>query len=183
MSRGAARKTVVIRPATARDRDAIRDVHLNAFPAEESESVARFATELLADASDPETLHLVAEVDGGVAGHVAFSPVSADNNVDWLGFILAPLGVRPEHHKRGIGSRLVRDGLERLTRQGVDAIFVYGDPAYYGRFGFRVEAAERFGPPYRLQYPFGWQAIVRGDANGEPTRLSFVAALDDPALW
>jgi putative acetyltransferase len=183
MSAGTSKETVVIRAATIRDRGAIHDVHMSAFPDDERAPVAKLATDLLATASSPETVSLVAEVDGRIAGHVAFSPVRAEGNENWLGYILAPLGVRPEHHKRGIGSQLVRRGLERLSDAGVDAVFVYGDPAYYGRFGFHSEAAERFKPPYPLQYPFGWQAILGGDAGGNPGSLSFVAALDDPGLW
>lgn len=185
MSRSKAAPSVAIRPATIADRDAIHDVHMSAFPDGENAPVAKLATDLLAAPSSPETVHLVADVDGRVAGHVAFSPVTARDDGSWLGYILAPLGVRPEHHGRGIGSRLVRDGLERLAGRSVDAVFVYGDPDYYGRFGFSPRAAERFEPPYALEYPFGWQAMVHdGAPAGEGVvKIACVAPLNDPALW
>ena len=158
---------------------------MSAFPEGENTSVANLATDLLAAATEPESIHLVAEADGRVAGHVAFSPVTAGSNPGWMGYILAPLGVRPEHHGVGMGSRLVRDGLKRLADMNVDAVFVYGDPDYYGRFGFRAEPAQRFKPPYPLQYPFGWQAIVAGVQTGDEgaVEIACVAPLSDPGLW
>lgn len=73
----------------------------------------------------------------------------------------------------------------RLAEQGVDLFLVYGDPAYYGRFGFQAETAARFVSPYPLRYPSGWLAFQRSQAGaGEPRhRLSCVQALQDPALW
>ena len=95
-----------IRVATSLDRDDIRDVHLCAFPEDENQLVATLATSLLSEETNPETIALVADVGGVVVGHVAFSPVTADTNKNWLGYILAPLGVKPEYQKSGIGSKL-----------------------------------------------------------------------------
>jgi putative acetyltransferase len=177
--------SVRIRVAESRDRKAIREVHLRAFPESENQSVATLAADLLDDRTEPETISLVAEVGGSVVGHIAFSPVTTDANKNWLGYLLAPLGVAPGHQGVGIGSRLIEDGMARLTTGRADAIFVYGDPAFYGRFGFSTVAATRFVPPYELQYPFGWQARVlhEGGTTDPPFRLSCVPALCDPALW
>ncbi|MBT3967608.1 MAG: hypothetical protein HOD58_00485 [Gammaproteobacteria bacterium] len=67
-----------IRAATIVDSDAIRNIHLNAFPESESALVSKLAVELLNVATRPEVMHWVAEVDGVVVGHVAFSPVTVD---------------------------------------------------------------------------------------------------------
>jgi putative acetyltransferase len=174
-----------IRVATKRDRDDIRDVHLQAFPAAEAEQIADLSVRLLTEASDPQTLNLIAVCHGKVAGHVAFSPVFSNIDKQWTGYILAPLAVRPEYHKAGIDSQLVENGMERLSEQGVNMLFVYGDPKFYQRFGFSAEAAAGFLPPYALQYPFGWQAIVLHAAptEGHTVQLSCVASLRDPGLW
>ena len=95
------------------------------FPEEENQLVARLAVNLLNEETSPETLSLVAEIDGEVAGHIAFSPVTADSNKYWLGYILAPLGVKPGLQKNGIGSKLVASGITRLSSNGVNAVFVY----------------------------------------------------------
>ncbi|MES9965457.1 MAG: N-acetyltransferase [Candidatus Sedimenticola sp. 20ELBAFRAG] len=179
------RVNTCIRAATSLDRDDIRDIHLRAFPESENQLVARLAVNLLSEETSPETIALVAEADGTVVGHIAFSPVTSDADKHWQGYILAPLGVQPNYQKSGIGSKLIESGIELLSAKKVDVVFVYGDPKYYGKFGFKAEAADRFPPPYELQYPFGWQAIVlheRGfDENA--TRISCVASLCDPGLW
>ena len=64
--------------------------------------------------------------------------------------------VRSEHQKRGVGSGLVQSGIQQLSDMSVQWLFVYGDPQYYGRFGFTAEVAEGFVPPYPLEFPFGW---------------------------
>lgn len=176
---------VHIRSASGPDREDIRDVYMRAFPESENQLVAGLATNLLDEKTEPETISLVAETGGGIAGHIAFSPVAADGGSDWRGYILAPLGVKPEHHKLGIGSKLVESGIKLLSRKEVDVVFVYGDPKFYGRFGFSAQAAARFIPPFALKHPFGWQAraLHGGDPDHHAVRLSCVQSLRDPALW
>lgn len=174
-----------IREAAPPDRNGIRSVHLRAFPEGENQLVATLAVNLLGEQTEPRTFALVAELDGDIVGHVAFSPVAAAGCNRWIGYILAPLGVVPGHQKTGIGSRLVERGVELLSRHMANAVFVYGDPKYYSRFGFSAEAALKFVAPYELTYPFGWQARVLRD-GGSPVgvmKLSCVPSLRDPALW
>ena len=123
-----------IRVATNLDSEAIREVHSCAFSEAEKRKVATLATNLLAEETNPETVSLVAEADGAVVGHIAFSPVTIDNNKRWSGYILAPLGVKPEYQKRQIGSKLIESGIQRLSKKGATVVFVYGDPNYYGKF-------------------------------------------------
>jgi putative acetyltransferase len=177
--------SIRIRPATTSDRENIRDIHMRAFPDSENRRVAKLAIDLLDEKGDPPTISQVAELDGRVVGHIAFSPVKAEDAPDWLGYILAPLAVLPECRNAGIGSALVGHGIELLREQPVDQVFVYGDPAYYGRFCFGAEAAVHFVPPFALEHPFGWQArVLRGHgAMGRTLGLTCVKALHDPALW
>lgn len=175
-----------IRTATDSDRDSIREVHMRAFAKGERDVVAALAVSLLGDQTRPETISLLAEVQGRVVGHVVFSPVTAATRKNWLGYLLAPLGVVPERQKSGVGKRLIEVGMARLAANHVDVLFVYGDPEYYARYGFSADAAVGFLPPYTLQYPFGWQAVVLKNGQGageESLQLSCVASLCDPALW
>jgi putative acetyltransferase len=173
-----------IRLATVLDRDSIHEIHMRAFPESENRIVATLAVDLLSEKTQPETFALIAETHHAVVGHIAFSPVNMDNN-KWKGYILAPLGVIPEYQKRRIGSTLIESGIERLSKEGVHVLFVYGDPAYYGKFGFNANAASIYSPPYPLQYPFGWQAITLNESGYAESnaRLSCVASLRDPELW
>ncbi|TXY28622.1 N-acetyltransferase [Vibrio mimicus] len=86
------------------------------------------------------TLSLVACDDEGVIiGHVMFSPVTVDGeDLNWQG--LAPLAVKEEYRRQGIGAELVKEGLSSLGELGYPACVVLGDPAYYSRFGFEDAA-------------------------------------------
>lgn len=176
---------MIIRTATNQDRGDIQRVHLCAFPEGESEIVSKLAIDLLSEKTTPQTISLVAETDGTVVGHIAFSPVTIANNQNFQGYILAPLGVKPDYQKRGIGSKLIEYGLQQLSAMGVNVVFVYGDPNYYGRCGFSADTAQQYTTPYRLQYPFGWQAIVLDECDIEkpPAAITCVTSLCDPILW
>jgi putative acetyltransferase len=84
---------------------------------------------------------LVAEVDGALVGHIAFSPVTAATGA--LGVGLAPVAVAERHRRRGIAAALVRAGLEACRADGFGWEVVMGEPGYYSRFGFRP--ASEFG--------------------------------------
>ena len=174
-----------IRIATNKDRDAISTIYSSAFPKDESETVAKLALDLLSEDATPRTISLIAESDGSVVGHVAFSPVGVPNNETCQAYILAPLAVQSDYQQRGIGSRLVEYGMQQLSMMGVNVVFVYGDPNYYGRFGFTADAARNYTPPYNLQYPLGWQAkVLKACAiDKEPVAIQCVASLADPKLW
>lgn len=82
------------------------------------------------------TISLVAEIDGKVVGHVAFSLVNiSDGSSDWYG--LGPVSVQPEFQRQGIGKALILEGLSRLKALGAQGCILVGDPAYYNQFGFK----------------------------------------------
>jgi putative acetyltransferase len=81
---------------------------------------------------------LVAEVEGAVVGHIAFSPVTTASGAVGVG--LAPVAVAESHRRRGIAAALVRAGLEACHAAGFGWAVVMGEPAYYSRFGFRPAA-------------------------------------------
>lgn len=81
---------------------------------------------------------LVADEDGVVLAHVMFSPVSIEGEAADVPMLmgLAPLSVRPDRQRRGIGGALIREGLEACRRRGVAAVVLVGMPEYYPSFGF-----------------------------------------------
>jgi putative acetyltransferase len=90
-------------------------------------------------ASGALSLSLVAELEGRVVGHIAFSPVTiSDGTPNWYG--VGPVSVTPALQRRGIGSKLAQAGLERLQTLGGKGCALVGDVAFYGRFGFRHHA-------------------------------------------
>ena len=103
------------------------------------------------------SVSLVAEIDGRVVGHIAFSPVMiAGQNCSWFG--LGPVSVRPDCQRRGIGTALIAEGMKRLRESGAKGCLLVGDPGYYERFGFRNLAElilEGVPPENFLGLPFG----------------------------
>jgi putative acetyltransferase len=79
---------------------------------------------------------LVAEVDGRIVGHIAFSRVTiSDSRPNWYG--LGPVSVLPEYQREGIGSALIQEGMSRLKDLGAQGCCLVGHPEYYRRFGFQ----------------------------------------------
>jgi putative acetyltransferase len=81
------------------------------------------------------TLSLVYEDRGEIIGHIAFSPVLTNGEMQgWYG--LGPVAVLPDRQREGIGSALIREGMRLIEEKGAAGVVLVGDPAYYGRFGF-----------------------------------------------
>ena len=127
---------VIIRNETESDIEAIAEVTKAAFA---TLAISRHTEQFIIAglrAAGALSVSLVAEIDGRVVGHVAFSPVTlSDGTPDWYG--LGPVSVLPEHQRQGIGSALIREGLSRLKAQGAKGCLVVGHPDYYPRFDFR----------------------------------------------
>lgn len=84
------------------------------------------------------SVSLVAECDGRVVGHIAFSTISiSSGSPGWHG--LGPLSVAPGFQGRRVGSRLVTAGLSCLRGMGAAGCVVVGPAEFYRRFGFDDE--------------------------------------------
>jgi putative acetyltransferase len=82
------------------------------------------------------TRSIVAEKDGRLVGHVAFSPAFADDGSEgW--FALGPISVEPSLQRQGIGTKMIRHGISELRAIRSAGCALVGDPAYYPRHGFR----------------------------------------------
>jgi putative acetyltransferase len=109
------------------------------------------------------SVSLVAELDGSLVGQIAFSPARpADGSPGW--YALGPVAVLPDHQGLGIGSKLVRAGLEKIEQQGAHGCILTGNPAYYTRFGFRVSPENA--PPGEPAEYFMVKALGRSVPRG-----------------
>ena len=167
------------------DENAIGAVIETAFCEEENKLIMTLALELVSETTSPTIKSLVAEVNERAIGYVAFSPVFLKYASGISGYILAPLAVSPQHQKQGVGSQLVRSGIDVLTKEGGDILLVYVDPAYYRRFGFLEKTGRAFMPPYPLACPFGWTGMMLNKTPLPDTAIQFdcVASLSKPDLW
>lgn len=147
----------MIRPEAPQDYEAITRINIEAFA---DHPFSRQTEHLIVERLRRDgalTISLVAEVDGRVVGHIAFSPVWLDE-ADCGWFALGPVAVARDHQRQGIGGSLVRAGLEELRRRGARGCILVGDPAYYRRFGFENDAAltmEGVPPEVLMALPFG----------------------------
>ena len=163
---------ITIRPETTEDYAAIHEVNLLAF----GQEIESRLVEALRESPDfiPE-LSLVAIEGGQVVGHILFSPMvieTKDGAVPAL--TLAPLAVRPEFQNQGIGSQLVRDGLERCRRLAHRIVVVVGHPAYYPRFGFSPARAQGLEAPFPVpDEAFLALELVRGALDGVAGMVRF----------
>lgn len=157
-----------IRRERPTDATAIHRVHAAAFA---TDAEGQLVDTLRCDGD--LVVSLVAEVDGGgqqngaIVGHIALSPVTVSPDTlrgkPCTGVGLAPLAVLPVYQRRGIGAQLIEAGLSACREAGFSFAVVLGEPAYYGRFGFR--AASEWG--LESEYDAGDAFMVRslGDAN------------------
>ena len=120
---------VLIRDEQPGDVLSIRDVNVRAF---EHEQEANLVDALRS--GDGVLLSLVATVNDRLVGHILFSPIVVGHT---RGAALAPMAVLPEHQRQGVGSELVRTGIQRLTDAGCPFVIVLGHSDFYPRFGFR----------------------------------------------
>jgi putative acetyltransferase len=126
---------ILIRDEKDTDYEVISDVTRSAFETMEiSNHTEQFIIEALR-AAKALTISLVAEVNGRVVGHIAFSPVTvSDGTEDWYG--LGPVSVHPDFQRKGIGKALIQEGLTRLRGLRAKGCCLVGHPEYYRQFGF-----------------------------------------------
>lgn len=137
---------VDVRAEAMSDWSAVRNVHLIAF-GDHGQAVANLVDDLRDAVARGEGLSLVAEERDEVVGHVMFSPSLLDAPKRLVRVqVLSPIGVLPACQKQGVGTMLIRGGLELLAERSVPLVFLEG-PAYYSRFGFQPAADQGFRKP------------------------------------
>ena len=135
---------VQVRPEDDADFGAIRAVNREAFG-----TVAEADLVDALRANGDAALSLVAENDSGVVGHILFSHLPIRTSArDVAALALAPMSVLPRWQRRGVGSVLVRTGLDRCREAGFEAVVVLGHPTYYPRFGFSTRLAAPLEAPF-----------------------------------
>lgn len=158
---------IQLREERAEDRPGIHQLLVDAFPGPQEAKLV----DALRGGGDL-AISLVAEEDGELIGYLGLprlkSPACA--------LALAPVAVAPEHQGNGVGSLLIRDGIERARSAGEEIMFVVGEPAYYARFGFDLDAAREFPCAYSGPY---FMALWLTDVRRKPAPVIYPAAFDD----
>ena len=166
---------MLIRAEEQRDWAAVHAVNVSAF---ETPTEANLV-DALREQAQP-LVSLIAEDNGVIVGHIMFSPVSLAGHLELRIMGLAPMAIAPEQQRKGIGSALVRAGLERCKQLGFGAVVVLGHPAYYPRFGFSSSA--RFGIGCEYDVPeevFMVAELEAGFLDGATGKVKYHAAFRD----
>lgn len=160
--------SVAVRPERGGDEQAIRKVHLAAFPTPAEADLVS----MLRDDCD-SVISLVATDGDQILGHVMLSRmrVEADGR-SFRALGLGPVAVLPERQRTGVGGALITEAIRQAEERGEELVFVLGEPDYYGRFGFWTEAAAPFASPYAGPYfmakAFGVELPAFGTADYAP---------------
>jgi len=153
-------QNILIRDEKDTDYRVISDVTKSAFEKIEiSNHTEQFIIEALRSAT-ALTVSLVAEVNGLVVGHIAFSPVTmSDGTKDWYG--LGPVSVHPDFQRKGIGKALIQEGLSRLKDLKAKGCCLVGHPQYYRQFGFKnVEGLVHEGVPQEVFFALSFDGTI-----------------------
>jgi len=150
-------------------------------------SKADLARALILDDAYVPSLSFAAEEGGKLIGHVLFTRAWLNRDDGMPGFpllLLAPLSVVPGSQREGIGTVLVEAAITLARDGGEIAMLVFGDPAFYGRFGFVAAGPSGIRPPHPAEPEWGWQVLELAEGIlGAPGTLKVAAPLDSPEMW
>lgn len=152
--------------------------------AEEGVLIGELAKELIEPTPGAEIAVFTASDKGKAVGCIIFTRLRFEADKRQV-YLLSPVAISSDHQGLGIGTQLIRFGLNMLRDAGIDIAVTYGDPDYYERVGFRPISSDLIPAPRPLEQPHGWlaQSLTdeKIDAFDGPSRCA--TALNDPAYW
>ena len=150
---------------------------------EEGVLIGGLAYELITETESADQYGFVAVDEGKIVGAIIFSRLRFESKIE--AFILAPVAVLTAYQGKGTGQKLIRFGIDRMRRSGVELLVTYGDPRFYSKLGFEPITEEIIQAPLTLSMPEGWLAQnLTGDSLAPiPGRTQCVKALNKPVYW
>jgi len=167
--------------------DHIEPLFRDAFTQSEGEAEGRMIGALaraLLDTTPSEDLRVyLAEEGDELVGAIIVTRLTFEDPIE--AFIVAPVATHPDWQRRGIAQGLLRCGINDLRKAGVQLLMTYGDPAFYGKVGFKPVSPDAIQPPCDLSQPIGWigQSLTGGELPKLDGRCSCVEALADQRYW
>lgn len=177
---------IQIRETNTNDFKDIMTVEKQAFGYDKE---AKLVADLLADKTAEPMVSLLAFYEDEAIGHILFTRAYFDNQeAQPMMHILAPLAVKPEYQRQGIGGMLIQAGIEILRKKDSNLVFVLGHAAYYPKFGFLPDAAKLGYPaPYPIAEEFSdyWmvQAIDPKGLEVGKGKIRCSNELNKPEHW
>ena len=165
------------------DIDSICDLHVNTFDDREGPVIAELVRDILSIQTDRSVYSFVIESGERVFGHIVLSPVIIEGSEKTRAYILALLAISTGCQKQGLGTSLISYSINELKEHGIEVLFVYGDPAYYSRSGFKTE--KTISAPYDLEYPEAWMTreLIEGVLSNVHGVVKCVSPLMSHEYW
>lgn len=124
---------------------------------EEGALIGKFVRNVLTETPPKDMRVFCAEDGGNIVGVAVFTRLIYPEDPQIV-FLLSPMAVAPMLQRQGVGRTLISHALDALRYEGVQAVFTYGDPNYYGRVGFIQISEGQARAPLKLGMPHGWLA-------------------------
>ncbi len=174
-----------IREAEETDYSAVLKIEREAFGYDKE---AQLVADLLSDPTAKPLYSILAFENNTAIGHILFTSARLEeSSIDTSLSLLAPLAVLPNHQKQGVGGKLIEHGLNLLTGNGVDLVFVLGHPDYYPRYGFNPAGMHGFEAPYPIpaEHADAWmvQELHPGTIGQVSGKVRCANMLDRPEHW
>lgn len=180
------KENIIIRETNPEDFNHIMEVETQAFGYDKE---AKLVAKLLADKSAEPIVSLLAFCQGESVGHILFTRAYFDDQeAQPMMHILAPVAVKPEYQRQGIGGMLINAAIEKLQEKGSNLVFVLGHKEYYPKYGFMPDAAKLGYPaPYLIPEEFSdcWmvQAISPKGFEVGKGKIRCSDELNKPEHW
>ena len=176
---------MIIKNATDSDLNCVLGIQTDAFGHNKESNLVN---DLLNDDSAKPLLSLLAVDDKEAVGHILFTKVRITGNEDALfAMILAPLAIMPNAQGKGVGGKLIKEGLSQLFEANVNLVFVLGHPEYYPRFGFKPAGIRGFEAPYPIpdKNASAWmvQELRPGVIGNFSGKIICADTLNEPEHW
>ena len=177
---------MLVRRESTADHAVVHALHRDAFahrpaedgrPGSDGNMAARLVDELRADGDLLPALTFVAELAGRVVGHVAMSRATVDDRPgEVVG--LGPIGVLPEHQRRGVGSALMHAALGAADAVDLRGVVLLGHPEYYPRFGFEPAVDSGITPPHEWGPAYFLSRRLTAWGDGVSGRFRYAPAFE-----
>ena len=138
---------VTIRKEEEKDYKKVYEVNCLAF---QQEDESKLIEKIRKGKNFIPELSLVAEIDDEIIGHILFSKIKIVGDFVFDSLTLAPMAVIPEFQKQGIGSKLIKKGIEKAKELNFDSIIVLGHKEYYPKFGFQKASKWNIKCPFEV---------------------------------
>lgn len=177
---------MIIKSYKAIESTTIENLFVDAFTDSEGPEEGKIIGELVANMirkTPSNDLIGFVMIEDGLVGAVFFSRFVLP--VNKKAYILSPMAIATSLQRQGLGQQLINHGIDALEEESVEILLTYGDPHYYGRFGFETISEQIIESPQPLSFPHGWlaQSLSNEPLVEMPGETRCISALDNAVYW